>query len=74
VNEQDEKDFEELMWKPKLSLHWNDVARSDFLDIWLEARRTLREDWENGCRMDEDEEFDCPIHGKLGGIDECPKC
>jgi hypothetical protein len=22
----------------------------------------------------QDEEFDCPIHGKLGGIDECPKC
>ena len=21
-----------------------------------------------------DEEFDCPIHGKLGGIDECPRC
>jgi exonuclease I len=25
--------------------------------------------------MDEpDEEYDCPIHGKLGGIDECPRC
>jgi len=21
-----------------------------------------------------EEEFDCPIHGKLGGIDECPRC
>jgi hypothetical protein len=20
------------------------------------------------------EEYDCPIHGKLGGIDECPLC
>ena len=19
-------------------------------------------------------EYDCPIHGKLGGIDECPRC
>ena len=22
----------------------------------------------------EEEEFDCPIHGKLGGINECPRC
>ena len=21
-----------------------------------------------------EEEYDCPIHGKLGGIDECPLC
>jgi hypothetical protein len=21
-----------------------------------------------------DDEYDCPIHGKLGGIDECPRC
>jgi hypothetical protein len=21
-----------------------------------------------------EEEYDCPIHGKLGGINECPKC
>ena len=24
--------------------------------------------------MVEEEEFDCPIHGKLGGINECPRC
>lgn len=23
---------------------------------------------------DGDEEYDCPIHGELGGIDECPRC
>jgi len=22
----------------------------------------------------DDEVYDCPIHGKLGGIDECPLC
>ncbi len=21
-----------------------------------------------------EEEVDCPIHGKLGGINECPRC
>lgn len=28
------------------------------------------------CGMDKEpeEEYDCPIHGKLGGIDECPRC
>ena len=27
------------------------------------------------CNIEKEEEiFDCPIHGKLGGIDECPKC
>jgi hypothetical protein len=24
--------------------------------------------------IEEDEEYDCPMHGKLGGYDECPKC
>lgn len=24
--------------------------------------------------MVEEEEVDCPIHGKLGGINECPRC
>ena len=24
--------------------------------------------------MEEQEEYDCPIHGKLNGKDECPRC
>lgn len=24
--------------------------------------------------LEKEEVFDCPIHGKLGGVDECPRC
>lgn len=27
-----------------------------------------------GINEDQEEIYDCPIHGKLGGIDECPLC
>ena len=28
----------------------------------------------NPVQAPPDEEYDCPVHGKLGGIDECPRC
>jgi len=70
VNEQDEKDFEEYAFKMGIP-PWHKYPHKI---TWLEGRRILREKQEKGCLMDEDEEFNCPIHGKLGGIDECPKC
>ena len=43
TEDDDLKDFEEFMWKPKLSLRWGEVAKWQFLHVWMEARRTLRE-------------------------------
>jgi len=46
-----------------------------FVDQFQKAKRmTDVEMADLLCGMDKEEEYDCPIHGKLGGIDECPRC
>jgi hypothetical protein len=49
-----------------LSLDWGLLDIEDFYD-GREAEQRLAEE-------EPEEEYDCPIHGKLGGIDECPRC
>ena len=34
----------------------------------------LEERKDNPCKDEPEEVYDCCIHGKLGGIDECPRC
>lgn len=46
---------------------------NDFPD-YNEAIRDAREAAEDRSVIEPEEEYDCPIHGKLGGIDECPRC
>jgi hypothetical protein len=43
----------------------------DMADIEIDG-----DDWYFGKedKAEPDKEYDCPIHGKLGGIDECPLC
>lgn len=53
-------------------------ATHDIVDLCCDEMLTCMNGYmEQNDRLTEDqeiEEFDCPIHGKLGGIDECPRC
>jgi hypothetical protein len=51
----------------------NDDTFTDGL-YCLERCAACGEIFDPETSIDDDEIYDCPIHGKLGGIDECPKC
>ncbi len=44
----------------------------DLMGLEAARDRSVMDVADNG--EDANEEYDCPIHGKLGGIGECPRC
>jgi hypothetical protein len=58
-------------FKKPCNVYVDTWSQSFDADTW-ERALDLSENKETSCPPDE--EYDCPIHGKLGGVDECPRC
>ena len=62
------------------TLHCDNTCKQKLIDAGKDWKKLpdgpLRKVFEeNENKINEaEEEYDCPIHGKLGGIDECPRC
>ncbi len=49
-----------MLWTKERLMNWIFGSNKEALEVEKEIM--------------EEEEVDCPIHGKLGGINECPRC
>lgn len=58
-------------FRPRCTIYVASVGHFEG-QTWDEAMYKL--EYKDAVQEVPEEEYDCPIHGKLGGIDECPKC